>query len=140
MKILLLRFSSIGDIVLTTPVARCLKQQLGAEVHYLTKEPFVPILTPNPNVDRVFSFKKAVTEVLPLLRAERYDWIIDLHHNLRTLRLKWALGRPARSFNKLNFEKWLLVNTGIDRLPDVHIVHRYPNTGASRVGASMRSR
>ena len=128
MKILLLRFSSIGDIVLTTPVARCLKQQLGAEVHYLTKEPFVPILTPNPNVDRVFSFKKAVTEVLSLLRAERYDWIIDLHHNVRTLRLKWALGRPTRAFNKLNFEKWLLVNTGIDRLPDSHIVYRYLDT------------
>lgn len=125
MKILLLRFSSIGDIVLTTPVARCLKQQLGAEVHYLTKASFASILTPNPNIDRVYSFQKEITEVVQQLKAERYDWVIDLHHNLRSFRLKWALGRPARSFDKLNVEKWLLVNTGIDRLPDIHIVHRY---------------
>lgn len=128
MKILLLRFSSIGDIVLTTPVARCLKQQLGAEVHFLTKQAFAPILQANPHVDRVFSFKKEIGEVLRGLQSEQYDWVIDLHHNLRTLRLKLSLGRPARSFNKLNFEKWLLVNTGLDLLPDRHIVQRYMAT------------
>lgn len=128
MKILLLRFSSIGDIVLTTPVIRCLKQQTGAEIHYLTKSAFTPVLSPNPYIDRVFSFKKEVTEVLPALRRERYDWIIDLHHNLRSLRVKWALRRPSRSFAKLNLEKWLLVHAGIDRLPRVHIVERYLKT------------
>ena len=125
MKILLLRFSSIGDIVLTTPVARCLHEQLGAEVHYLTKQAFAPILTANPHVARVFSFQKEATAVLPALQKERYDWVIDLHHNLRSLRVKWALGRPTRAFDKLNFEKWLLVNLKIDRLPEVHIVQRY---------------
>lgn len=128
MKILLLRFSSIGDIVLTTPVARCLRQQLGAEVHYLTKSAFAPILTPNPHVDRVFSVEKKLADVLPALRRERYDWVLDLHHNLRSARVKWALARPARAFDKLNLEKWLLVNTGLDRLPDRHIVHRYLDT------------
>ncbi|MEO1624563.1 MAG: glycosyl transferase, partial [Bacteroidota bacterium] len=44
MKILIVRFSSIGDIVLTTPVARCLKTQLGAEVHFLTKEGYADLL------------------------------------------------------------------------------------------------
>ncbi len=125
MKVLLLRFSSIGDVVLTTPVARCLHQQTGAEVHYLTKQSFSSILTPNPHVQRVFSFQKEVTEVMPALKKEKYDWVIDLHHNLRSRRVKWALGRPARSFHKLNFEKWLLVNLKIDRLPNVHIVQRY---------------
>ncbi len=125
MKVLLLRFSSIGDIVLTTPVARCLHNQLGVEVHYLTKQAFAPILTANPHVARVFSFQKEVTEVLPALQKEQYDWVIDLHHNLRSLRVRWALGRPTRAFNKLNFEKWLLVNLKIDRLPEVHVVQRY---------------
>lgn len=128
MKILLLRFSSIGDIVLTTPVIRCLKRQLGAEIHYLTKAPFTPVLAPNPHINRVFTFENSVGEALPALRREKYDWIIDLHHNLRSLQVKWALRRPARSFNKLNLEKWLLVHTGIDRLPPVHIVHRYMDT------------
>ncbi len=128
MKILLLRFSSIGDIVLTTPVARCLKRQLGAEVHFFTKRAFVPVVEPNPHVDRVFSFEKKLSEALPTLRRERYDWVLDLHHNLRSARVKWALGRPSRSFDKLNFEKWLLVHFGMNRLPDHHIVHRYMAT------------
>lgn len=128
MKILLLRFSSIGDIILTSPVIRCLKLQTGAEVHYLTKKAFAPILTPNPYVDRVFSFEKKLSEVLPALRSEKYDWIFDLHGNLRSARVKWALGRPSRTFSKLNFEKWLLVQFGINRLPQVHIVDRYLET------------
>ena len=128
MKILILRFSSIGDVILTTPVLRCLKQQAGAEVHFLTKRQFEPILTPNPNVDRVFSFQKDIYKILPKLKKEHYDWVIDLHHNLRSLQVKLALNQPSRSFDKLNFEKWWLVHTGIDLLPDVHIVHRYLDT------------
>lgn len=125
MKILVLRFSSIGDIVLTTPLLRCLKKQTDAEVHYLTKDVFRPILSPNPHIDRIFSFSKGIGAVLKDLKKERYDLVIDLHKNLRTFRVKWELGRPAKSFDKLNLEKWLLVNTGINRLPDIHIVQRY---------------
>ncbi len=125
MKILLLRFSSIGDIVLTTPVARCLHEQLGAEVHFLTKQAFAPILTSNPHITRVFSFQKEVTEVLSALKQEHYDWVIDLHHNLRSLRVKHALGHPARSLNKANLAKWLMVNFKMDWLPKEHVVQRY---------------
>lgn len=128
MKILVLRFSSIGDIVLTTPVLRCLKKQLGAELHFLTKNAYTGILSSNPNVDRVWGFDKNPGDLFPALKAERFDWVIDLHHNLRSLRVKLALGRPARSFDKLNLEKWLLVNLHVDRLPRVHIVHRYMDT------------
>lgn len=129
MKILLLRFSSIGDIVLTTPVVRCLKKQLGAELHFLTKTSFVSILEANPYLDKVFSFQKEISSDLKAqLKSEHYDHIIDLHHNLRTLRLKFALGRPASSFDKLNWEKWLLVRLKINQMPKSHIVHRYMET------------
>ena len=130
MKALILRFSSIGDIVLTTPVIRCLKQQAGVEVHFLSKQAFKNILTPNPYIDRVFSFQKNVSEVIPALKSEQYDLVIDLHHNLRSRWVRRQLDRPSRAFKKLNFEKWLLVNTGIDRLPDMHIVQRYMATVA----------
>jgi ADP-heptose:LPS heptosyltransferase len=54
MKFLVIRFSSIGDIVLTTPVVRCLKQQVpDAEVHFLTKKSFAGIVANNPYVDKV---------------------------------------------------------------------------------------
>ena len=129
-KVLVLRFSSIGDLVLTTPVVRCLKQQTGAEVHFLTKKSFLPVLEANPYIDRLHTFDKDLSELLPTLRRERFDWVIDLHHNLRSWRVKWALGAPSRSFHKLNFEKWLLVNLHINRLPNVHIVERYMKTVA----------
>ncbi len=125
MKILIIRFSSIGDIVLTTPVVRCLKKQTGAEVHYLTKKSFEKILLSNPYIDRVLSIEKDVSEVLDILKSMHYDYIIDLHKNFRTLHIKWALGIKAYSFDKLNIEKWLMVHFKINRLPDTHIVDRY---------------
>jgi ADP-heptose:LPS heptosyltransferase len=128
MKVLIVRFSSIGDIILTTPVVRCISQQLGAEVHYLTKMPFKPMLQSNPYIAKVFTIKENLNEVIDVLRGENYTYIIDLHHNLRTRILKWKLRRPVYSFDKLNVEKWLKVNAKIDRLPDIHIVDRYLKT------------
>jgi ADP-heptose:LPS heptosyltransferase len=128
MKILIIRFSSIGDIVLTTPVVRCLKKQTGAEVHYLTKKSFEKILLSNPYIDRVLSIEKDVSEVLDILKSMQYDYIIDLHKNLRTLHIKWSLGVKSYSFDKLNIEKWLMVHFKINRLPNTHIVDRYMAT------------
>lgn len=127
-KILILRFSSIGDIVLTTPVVRAVKEQTGAEVHYLTKQPFTGIVAPNPYIDRVITFQKDIDEVVEELKNEQYDYIIDLHHNLRTLRLKRKLKRSAKSFPKLNIQKFLYVRLGWKMMPDLHIVDRYFET------------
>jgi ADP-heptose:LPS heptosyltransferase len=124
-KILIVRFSSIGDIVLTTPVVRCLKKQLGAEIHYLTKRAYLPLLEANPYLDKIFTIEKKIGEVLPALKQEGYDALVDLHKNLRSLQVRWRLGAKVFSFQKLNFEKWLLVNFKIDRLPDAHVVDRY---------------
>jgi ADP-heptose:LPS heptosyltransferase len=127
-KYLIIRFSSIGDIVLTTPVVRCLKRQTGAEVHFLTKNNFRSILEPNIYLSKVHSIEKKVADILPQLHAEQYDAIIDLHHNLRSQQVKWALGTRAYSVDKLNLQKWLIVNLKIDRLPRVHVVDRNLDT------------
>ena len=124
-KILIIRFSSIGDIVLTTPSLRCLKRQLQPEIHYLTKAAYASILRPNPYIDRLWTFEKRIEECLPQLAAEKFDYLFDWHKNLRSLRLRLRLRRPARSFQKLNWQKWLLVNTQLNRLPPVHLVDRY---------------
>ena len=131
-KILIIRFSSIGDIVLTTPVIRCLKKQLNAEVHYLTKSSFKGILNNNPYVDKVHTIEKEISsELIAELKNENFDFIADLHHNLRTLRLKKALNISSKSFPKYNIQKWLLVNLKIDRMPKMHIVDRYMETVSS---------
>ena len=126
-KVLIIRFSSIGDIVLTTPVIRCLKQQLdGAnEVHFLTKKHFVPLIEENPYIDHIHAMESDVAEVIPQLKKEEFHYVIDLHNNIRSLRVKRALKTLSFSFNKLNIQKWFYVNTKIDIMPNVHIVERY---------------
>ncbi|MFZ6051577.1 glycosyltransferase family 9 protein [Halocola ammonii] len=129
-KVLIIRFSSIGDIVLTTPVVRMVKTQLDGEVelHYLTKSRFQSVLAHNPYIDHLHTMEKDITEVMPRLKEEAFDYVIDLHKNIRTALIKKQL--PALSFtiDKLNFKKWMLVNWGVNKLPKKHIVDRYLDT------------
>lgn len=129
-KILVIRFSSIGDIVLTTPVLRCVKTQVpGVLIHYVTKEVFKPVLEQNPNIDRLWTFRNDVTELASDLKAEKFDLVIDLHKNLRSFRLKRILGVKSVSFEKLNLQKFLAVHLKMrDQLPAIHIVQRYLKT------------
>lgn len=129
MKLLLIRFSSIGDIVFTTPVIRCLKKQLpGVEIHFLTKSSFHPVLQANPYIDKLHLFEIDLDSTIEKLKEEKFDYVIDLHHNLRTLKVKRALGIRSYSFDKLNIEKWLYTNFKWNRMPALHIVDRYLQT------------
>ncbi len=126
LKVLIIRFSSIGDIVLTTPVIRCIRQQVEqVEVHYLTKKAFEPVLAGNPYIDKLHFLDDSLSATIDNLKLENFNHIIDLHHNLRTLIIKRKLGKPSSSFNKLNWQKFLLVNFRINTLPEEHIVDRY---------------
>jgi ADP-heptose:LPS heptosyltransferase len=133
MKFLVIRFSSIGDIVLTTPVVRCLKKQLPlAEIHYLTKPKFKMVMESNPYLDKIHLLQHDWNTMIAGLKEERFDFIIDLHHNLRTLRVKKDLKVPAFSFNKLNFEKLVFVKLKWNVMPKhLHIIDRYMETVAS---------
>lgn len=130
-KVLIIRFSSIGDIVLTTPVIRCIKEQKpGVEIHYLTKKSFKSILENNPHITKIHTIDKDVKEVIAELQKENFDFVVDLHNNIRSMQTKKALGKPSSTFKKLNFKKWVLVNFKIDNMPKVHVVDRYMNTVA----------
>lgn len=129
MKILIVRFSSIGDIVLTTPVIRAIKQQMPeAEIHYLTKKSFVDLVKYNPHISKIYYIEKSIDEVILPLVMEQYTFLVDLHKNLRTLQLKRKLKVPSKSFHKLNFKKWLYTQFKWNKLPNVHIVERYFKT------------
>ena len=125
MKVLIIRFSSIGDIVLTTPIIRCVHLQLNAEVHVLTKRVFVPILEENPHVQKVHVLTDDLADMVHELKRERFDLVIDLHKNLRSYRVRRSLNCPGITFDKLNLQKWLLTVLKIDRLPRKHLVDRY---------------
>lgn len=127
-RILVIRFSSIGDIVLCSPVIRCLKAQLKPlEIHVLTKETNKALFIANPYVDKVFSIGKqqSLGKLMPELRKARYDYVIDLHNNLRSWRVRIMLGAKSAGFPKLNLLKFLLVRFKWNRMPDIHIVDRY---------------
>ena len=127
-KYLIIRFSSIGDIVLTTPVIRCLKKQTGGEVHFLTKKSFKSILEHNPYIDKLYTIDEKVGEVIQDLKGEKYDAIIDLHKNIRTQQIKFRLSAKSYAFDKINWQKWQMVNLKKDVLPNLHIVDRYLKT------------
>lgn len=125
-KILVIRFSSIGDIVLTSPILRCIKEQIeDVELHYLTKFQYANLVDTNPHVDKVHIWTDDNEEVLQNLKAENFDFVVDLHKNLRTATVKSYLRKKSASFPKLNVQKWLLVNFKWNRLPNIHIVDRY---------------
>ena len=123
LKILVVRFSSIGDIVLTTPVIRILKKQLNAKVHYLTRDCYSSLLKNNPNIDQLFSIKNSVLEIRKDLKDQKYDFIIDLHNNIRSSLLIF-LGSPVKRYVKSNFNKFLFRNFGINLLKNQHVVER----------------
>ena len=125
MKFLVIRFSSIGDIVLTTPAIRCLKQQVpAAEVHFLTKRSFKAVTETNPYIDRFFYYQDNLGELIHQLKQERYDYIIDLHKNFRTYRIRWSLRTKTLAYHKESIRKFLLTKLHINWMTGRHIVDR----------------
>jgi len=129
MKILVIRFSSMGDIIYTTPVVRCLKKQLpNAEVHFLTKPAFKYIYDNNPYVDKLLFLKETLFETIKLIKAERYDFIIDLHNNLRTTLIKLNTRVKSSTYKKQPILKWLSLKFNLKLIKPTHLVERYMAT------------
>jgi len=126
MKILVIRFSSMGDIIYTTPVVRCLKKQLaGAEVHFLTKPAFKYIYDNNPYVDKLLLLKDSLSDTINEIKAEHYDYIIDLHNNLRTALIKLNVRVKSSTYKKQRIRKWLSLKFKLKLVPPEHLVDRY---------------
>jgi ADP-heptose:LPS heptosyltransferase len=126
MKILVIRFSSMGDIIYTTPVVRCLKKQIpGAEVHFLTKAAFKYIYDNNPYVDKLLLLKPTLFETIRDIKAEDYDYIIDLHNNVRTTLIKLNVRVRSSTYKKQSINKWLSLKFNLKLVPPIHLVERY---------------
>lgn len=122
MRLLFIRFSAIGDIVLASPALRCAKQQIpDVEIHFLTKKSMKAVSEANPYVDYFHYFDKDLNATIRELNVYKFDYIIDLHKNLRSLRIRLALGVPVLSYNKLSVEKFLLTKFHVNKMADRHI-------------------
>ena len=123
-----MRFSSLGDVVLTTPIPRLLKKKYpNSEIHFITKKIYSSIYNNNINVDKVIEFSNNLLETYKDLKKENYDLVIDLHSNLRSIFLKFLLFRKTYTYNKEFIRRWIYVNTKID-LKIKHISTSYIET------------
>ncbi|GAB3697922.1 glycosyltransferase family 9 protein [Spirosoma flavus] len=125
-KIALLQFASIGDVVLTTPVIRCLKRQLpAAEIHFCTSRDFQPIIDYNPNVTRRHYLDGSVLTFIRQLRAEQFDYVVDLQNSFVTGFIRIALGCKSFTVENQRLRQWLYVRCKVNAMPDQHVVDRY---------------
>jgi ADP-heptose:LPS heptosyltransferase len=132
MRLLFIRFSSIGDIVFTTPAIRCAKQQLpGVQIHFLTKSSMKAVTEANPHIDHFHYFDNNLASIIEPLKQLNFDYIIDLHNNFRTYKIKKALGVPALTYKKLSVQKFLLTKLHLNFMPQRHISERCVDTLAS---------
>lgn len=122
-KILIIRFSSLGDIVLTSPILRCLKTQSTVELHFLTKKSNSMVLLNNPYIDKLI-FLKELQSTIYDLRIENYDLIIDLHNNLRSFWIKLNLRVKSITYSKKRLKRFFFINFGVPLLKE-HIVDMY---------------
>jgi ADP-heptose:LPS heptosyltransferase len=129
-KFLLLRFSSIGDILLTTPLIRCLKKQFpNAIIHFATKASFSEVLNNNPHINRVIEVFDYEYEIITICKKENYTYILDLQNNSRTAKLKNGLRNvKAKSYSAYKFQEWLLLNFKINKMPNIHLADRFMDT------------
>ena len=125
-KILVIRLSAMGDIVLTTPVIRALNQQLKAKIDFLTKPQYVSLLEGNTYINRIFSLNDKVD----FLQKNKYDYVVDLQNNLRSWKIRNKIQTKSFVFNKKSLRRYLLIYFGIDLLKN-HVVDRYFATVAS---------
>jgi ADP-heptose:LPS heptosyltransferase len=129
MKILVIRFSSMGDIIYTTPVVRCLKKQLPeAQIHFITKPAFKYIYDNNPYLDKLLLLKPKLADTIAEIKSEQYDYIIDLHNNLRTALIKLRTGIKSSTYKKQTIRKWLSLKFNLKLVPPTHLVDRYMKT------------
>lgn len=132
MRLLFIRFSSIGDIVFTTPAIRCAKQQIpGVTIHFLTKAAMKAVTAENPYVDHFHYLDKDINATIKELKQYQFDYIIDLHKNFRTYRIQKALGVPSLSYQKLSLQKFLLTKLHLNLMPTRHIADRSVDALAS---------
>ena len=131
-KILIVRFSSLGDILLTTPLIRSLgKQYNQLKIDFVIKKQFEDVVLNNPHLNKVFSIGNfdELKEVKNELIKNSYDAVIDLQNNFRSRKLVSGISKNIFRFNKPNVSKFLLVNFKINFLKEIiPIPVRYANS------------
>lgn len=120
-NILAVRFSSIGDVLLTTPLLRAIRHSHpGSRLTVLTKREYVPLLSHNPHVQRVIGLApgRSLLSLAAELRGDDYTHLLDLHDNLRSRTLRLLVPGRWRSYPKHRAARALLIHAKRNRYRD----------------------
>lgn len=124
-NVLVVRFSSIGDVLLTTPLVRSIRQRHPeARITMVTKRAFAPLLSDNPRVDRVVALDPSgsLARIGAELRAEGFTHLLDLHDSVRSRLLRALVPGPWRTYPKHRIRRALLIHTKRNRYRDLRPV------------------
>lgn len=139
-RILVIRFSSMGDIVLTSPVTRELDRLFpDAEIDFLTRSEYVSLVRALPGVAAVQRFDPGtgLLSLVSRLRERRYDLAIDLHGNLRSRLVVMAgIARRVLRYDKRRFARMAIVRRRRQSRSVPHTVDRYLEV-LDRLGAAV---
>src|SRR5690348_9322284 len=120
MKTLVIRLSSIGDVLLATPLVRSLRHTYpDATIDFCVFKEYAELLEKNPYISNVICVDRArpIAESKKQFRSDEiYDCVIDLHNNFRSRALREGIGKKIFVVNKRTFQRWLLVKTKINLL------------------------
>lgn len=133
--ILIVRFSSIGDIILTTPLVRAIrKRHPTARITYVVREDFADLVRHNPRIERVITWKHR-SSLRPLARelaSEAWTHRLDLQGSTRSARLRRLVGGEWSGYPKHRVRRTMLIlsrrRLGGDLGP---VVERYAQAAAS---------
>ena len=119
-KILIIRLSSLGDILLSTPLIRSIKEKFPhISVDYLLREEYSDVLIHNSYINNLLLFKRIKNNISDELMSDKYDLIIDLQNNIRSAGIRNKIKSDSvRIFNKRTLDKLLLVKFKINNLKD----------------------
>lgn len=132
-KILIIRLSSMGDILLTTPLIRSIrKQNPSIQIDFVVKEEFFELLQNNPYLTNIYKYSKEISakkELIKSLKSNGYERVFDLQNNNRSREIIIKLNSKIFQFWKHSIKKFLLVHFKINRLKKVpKIPVRYAKT------------
>ena len=113
-KILIIRFSSIGDIILSTPLIRAVRKHYPeAEIDFVVKQEFSDLVKTNPHLNHIYVFDKSklndLRRIKKEVRSKGYHWVIDIHKNFRSRILRKGIGAKVTSYHKMIWKRTLLV-------------------------------
>lgn len=122
LSILIVRLSSLGDIILTEPVVGAVRAaHSDANITFAVKQEYREIVERIDGLDDIIALdtknKIQYKEQAKAIRATPYDWILDLHNTTRSRLLTLGL-KNVRRVNKRTLRRRLLVMTKVDLLKD----------------------